>query len=85
MLFTPTRSDGRYHSNACRQRAHRARLARNLAAPEPFRLTPELRGWLRREIDRRRRELVATGADQVSQADYALFAADRAMFPRGAA
>jgi hypothetical protein len=84
VLFTPTRSDGRFHSNACRQRAFRTR-SRLDAAPAPFRLTPELREFLRLEIDRRRRELVATGADVVTAADWELFAEDRAMFPRSQA
>jgi hypothetical protein len=50
----------------------------------PPRLTPELREFLRQEIDRRRRELLAVEAE-ISNADYELFAEDRAMFPRGPA
>ena len=61
--FTPTRSDGRYCSSPCRQKAYRQRAQSHvldLAEPSsqgngksPFRLTPETREWLRREIDRR--------------------------------
>jgi hypothetical protein len=54
------------------------------AAPEPFRLSHELRDWLLCEIDLRRRELLAVGAE-ITDSDYALFAEDRAMFPRGPA
>jgi hypothetical protein len=50
----------------------------------PPRLTPESRAFLRLEIDRRRRELLAVEA-QITDEDYELFAADRAMFPRGPA
>jgi hypothetical protein len=53
----PTRSDGRYCSSPCRQRAYRRRRATD--ASLPFRLTHETREALRRAIDRRRRELLA--------------------------
>jgi hypothetical protein len=43
-------------------------------------MTPELRDWLRREIDRCRRELLAVEA-QITDEDYELFAADREQFP----
>jgi hypothetical protein len=84
--FTPTRSDGRYCSSPCRQRAYRRRTQSrvlDLAKPSsqgngagPPRLTAEMRQLLREAIDRRRRELLNTvDADQVA-ADRALFADD---------
>lgn len=51
--FEAIRSTGRYCGNRCRQQAFRDRR-RKLA--EPVRLTPELRAWLKAQIDRRARE-----------------------------
>jgi hypothetical protein len=80
--FTPTRSDGRYCSSPCRQKAYRRRVSA-LGGPkgsgptqahrrgeEPFRLTAGTREALRRAIDLRSRERLA-GRDA---ADRELFA-----------
>ena len=56
-----------YCSSACRQRAYRAAVALRNSAPKSAcvdaasvtKLTPELRVWLRVEIDRRRRQATA--------------------------
>jgi hypothetical protein len=67
--FEPSRSDARYCSNACRQKAYRLRQAE---AGGQVRLTAESRETLRRAIDRRRRELLAAR----DAADRELFADD---------
>ena len=68
--FTPKRVDALFCGGGCRVAAHRERFrvtalgqGTNRASCNGFRavaLTPELRAWLRREIDRRRRELLTT-------------------------
>jgi hypothetical protein len=81
--FTPTRSDGRYCSSPCRQKAYRRRVsaldgpkgsgptqAHIRGGEELFRLTAETREALRRTIDRRRRERLAAS----EAADQELFA-----------
>jgi hypothetical protein len=52
--FRPRRSDALFCSNAHRQAAYRRRK-RAATDTRPVRLTPELREYLRRKIDRRRR------------------------------
>jgi len=65
--FEPARSDARFCSSACRQKAYRRRVSARGSGPtrvhmrggeEPFRLTAETRQALRRAIDRGRRELL---------------------------
>jgi hypothetical protein len=70
--FTPTRSDARYCSSPCRQRAYRRRQATDVGAQ--IRLTAEMREALRRAIDRRRRKLL----EERDAADRELFADDEA-------
>ena len=81
--FTPTRSNGRYCSSPCRQKAYRRRVSA-LGGPkgsgptqvpmrggkEPFRLTAGTREALRLAIDRRSRERLAAR----EAADLELFA-----------
>ena len=56
------RSTRRYCSSPCRQAAYRNRRARRNGHNGAVQLTPELRAWLRYEIDRRaRRKLDALG------------------------
>jgi hypothetical protein len=86
--FEPTRSDARYCSSPCRQRAYRRRTQSrvlDVAKPSsqgngaPPRLTAETRQLLRVAIDRCRRELLTTpwNVDEIA-ALRALFAEDGA-------
>jgi hypothetical protein len=80
--FTPTRSDGRYCSGACRQKAYRRRTQSRIRANPgsrvdgncPPRLTAEMRRLLRAAIDRRRRQLLIVSDAAPDAADRELFA-----------
>jgi hypothetical protein len=74
--FEPSRSDARYCSSPCRQKAYRQRQA--IEAGSSFRLTAETREALRRAIDRRRRELLEERAAADRELDRELFGDDEA-------